>query len=68
MRKKSEPEVYATMGPKDSWHQYGLQALRPDQFVTVVNAIIRGENQLLSSRSTSRHKPKQFAPLFRSEL
>ena len=64
MRKKSEPEVYAPIGPKECWHQYGLQVLRPDQFVAVVNSIIRGESDLLPARRTSRHKPTTFAPLF----
>jgi len=47
MRKYRKREIFAERGPRDFWHPYGLQCLRPEKFVAVVNAIIGGNQQLL---------------------
>jgi len=47
MRKYRKQETFAEIGPRDFWHPYGLQSLRPEKFVSAVNAIIRGSQHLL---------------------
>jgi hypothetical protein len=63
MRKIRGTEAYAALGPKECWHPYGLQMLRPEQFTTVVNSILRGEDRLLPvARGSSGHE-LVFQPL-----
>jgi hypothetical protein len=47
MRIYRKQETFAERGPRDFWHPYGLQSLRPEKFITVVNAIIGGNQHLL---------------------
>ena len=54
MRKYAKRETFAEAGPKDHWHPYGLQSLRPEQFIVVVNAIISGRQHLLSVQRQAR--------------
>jgi len=54
MRKYKKKEVFAPIGPKEHWHPYGLQSLQPEKFATVVNSILRGENQLLPIPKTTQ--------------
>ena len=56
MRKNRGTEAYAVPGPKECWHPYGLQMLRPEQFTTVVNSILQGKDRLLPvARGSSGH-------------
>jgi hypothetical protein len=65
MRKSNGRQNFAPVGPKESWHPYGLQSLRPEQFITVVNRIIRGENRLLPVRHRpAGMEPGAYTPLF----
>ena len=56
MRKLRGTEAYAVAGPKECWHPYGLQMLRPEKFTIVVNSILKGEERLLPVvRTTKGH-------------
>jgi hypothetical protein len=50
MRKYRKRETFAEPGPRDFWHPYGLQNLRPEKFIAVVNAIMGGRQHLLPLR------------------
>lgn len=54
MRKYKKQETFAETGPRDFWHPYGLQGLRPEKFALVVNAIIGGSQHLLPLRRASK--------------
>jgi hypothetical protein len=65
MRNSNGRQNFAPVGPKESWHPYGLQSLRPEQFISVVNRIIRGENRLLPVRhGRAGLEPGVYTPLF----
>ena len=54
MPRKKEPEKYAVLGPKDCWHLYGLQALSPNKFASVVGKILNGRHYLVRTKSRDR--------------
>ena len=64
MPRKKKPEKYAVTGPKDCWHPYGLQALGPEKFTCVVNAIISGQQRMLPVARVPRLPALVFRPLF----
>ncbi|MBD3333285.1 hypothetical protein GF356_10585 [candidate division GN15 bacterium] len=52
-KRKAEIE-YAKLGNKDCWHSFGLQALAPNKFASVVGKILRGRYSLVYSRFSER--------------
>ena len=38
------------LSSKDCWHLYGLQHLTPNRFARVVGKILRGRDQLITTR------------------
>ena len=54
MRRIRGTEAYAALGPKECWNPYGLQMLRPEQFTTVVNSILKGDGRLLPVARTTK--------------
>jgi hypothetical protein len=57
MRRYTKRETFAETGPKDHWHPYGLQGLRPEKFIVVVDAIIQGHQRLLPLRRRALRAP-----------
>ena len=47
MPKRKEAEKYAVVGEKDCWHLYGLQALSPNKFASVVGKVLQGRYWLI---------------------
>ncbi|MBD3258147.1 hypothetical protein GF377_06915 [candidate division GN15 bacterium] len=41
---------------KDCWHLYSLQHLTPNRFANVVGQILRGRNELITTRTRSEVK------------
>jgi hypothetical protein len=64
MRKDRQKVAHILPGPRDCWHPYGLQMLRPDQFSKVVNSILRGDDRLLPLARDHRAEPGVYKPLF----
>jgi hypothetical protein len=62
MRKYRKQETFAEIGPRDFWHPFGLQSLRPEQFIAVVNAIMSGTQHLLPLRRAGLDKPQRPRP------
>ena len=59
MPARKYPQEYATVGPKDFWHSYSLQGLPAGRFAQVVQEIIAGRNNLISTRAeTSDEMPE----------
>ena len=56
-------EGCAVPGPKECWHPYGLQMLRPDKFTIVANSILRGQNRLLPVARSSGDPLIVYRPL-----
>lgn len=54
MPKRKAKVEYAKLGNKDCWHSFGLQALAPNKFASVVGKILRGRYSLVYSRSGDR--------------
>ena len=54
---------YAVPGPRQCWHPYGLQMLRPEQFTIVANSILRGQNRLLPVARSSGDPLIVYRPL-----
>ena len=63
MRRIRDTEAYAAVGPKECWNPYGLQMLRPEQFSSVVNSILKGEGRLLPVARTTRGELIVYSPL-----
>ena len=64
MRKLYSQEDFARVGPKECWHPYGLQALGPEKFTHVVNAIISGRQHMLPVARGPRMPALVYRPLF----
>jgi hypothetical protein len=55
MPKRKAKIEYAAVGTKDCWHSFGLQALAPSKFASVVGKILRGRYSLVYSRFEDRN-------------
>lgn len=64
MRRIRRAQEYALPGPKECWHPYSLQSLRPEEFSSVVNSILRGDNRLVAVSRVKRKTVQEYRPLF----
>ena len=64
MRRIRVARDYAAPGAKECWHPYGLQFLQPEQFTSVVNSILKGEQRILPVARTARGSLIVYRPLF----
>jgi hypothetical protein len=64
MRRNRGVTAYLVPGPKQCWHPYGLQLLRPEQFTVVVNSILRGQNRLLPVARTHTGSLIVYQPIW----